>query len=132
LLVGLPGETLESFGAGFDRLVELGPQEIQVGILKRLRGAPITRHDEAFAMTWSTTAPYELLQNADLDFQTMQQLRRFSRYWDLVANSGNFRDSLPVLWHASTPFAGFWRFAQWLWERSGATSGIALRRLFEL
>ena len=38
LIVGLPGETLESFAAGFDRLVALGPQEIQVGILKRLRG----------------------------------------------------------------------------------------------
>ena len=36
LIVGLPGETLESFAAGFDRLVALGPQEIQVGILKRL------------------------------------------------------------------------------------------------
>jgi len=27
-----------SFAAGFDRLIALGPQEIQVGILKRLRG----------------------------------------------------------------------------------------------
>ena len=41
LIAGLPGETLESFAAGFDRLVALGPQEIQVGILKRLRGTPI-------------------------------------------------------------------------------------------
>jgi len=45
LIVGLPGETVESFAAGFDRLVALGPQEIQVGILKRLRGTPIVRHD---------------------------------------------------------------------------------------
>ena len=27
LIVGLPGETIESFGAGFDRLIALGPQE---------------------------------------------------------------------------------------------------------
>src|SRR5213079_1517965 len=40
LIVGLPGEDLESFGRGFDRLVALRPQEIQVGILKRLRVAP--------------------------------------------------------------------------------------------
>src|SRR5882672_3676518 len=45
LIVGLPGEDLESFARGFDRLVVLGPQEIQVGILKRLRGTPIVRHD---------------------------------------------------------------------------------------
>ena len=38
LIAGLPGESVESFGAGFDRLVGLGPHEIQVGLLKRLRG----------------------------------------------------------------------------------------------
>ena len=48
LIVGLPGETIESFGHGFDRLVALKPQEIQVGILKRLRGTPIVRHDAEF------------------------------------------------------------------------------------
>ncbi len=46
LIVGLPGESLASFASGFDRLVALNPQEIQVGILKRLRGTHIVRHDE--------------------------------------------------------------------------------------
>jgi len=41
LIVGLPGEDLASFAAGFDRLVAMNPQEIQVGILKRLRGTPL-------------------------------------------------------------------------------------------
>ena len=40
---GLPGEDLVSFGTGLDRLVALGPQEVQIGLLKRLRGAPIAR-----------------------------------------------------------------------------------------
>ncbi len=53
LIVGLPGEGMESFGRGFDRLVALGPQEIQVGILKRLRGTPIVRHDAEFAMRYA-------------------------------------------------------------------------------
>ncbi|HEY1628717.1 MAG TPA: radical SAM protein, partial [Tepidisphaeraceae bacterium] len=50
LIVGLPGEDVESFGRGFDRLVKLSPQEIQVGMLKRLRGTPIVRHDLEFGM----------------------------------------------------------------------------------
>src|SRR4029078_8933745 len=33
LIAGLPGEDLASFAAGFDRLVKLAPQEIQLGIL---------------------------------------------------------------------------------------------------
>lgn len=60
LIVGLPGETEEQFAAGFDRLVHMGPQEIQVGILKRLRGTPILRHSEEYAMVYSPSPPYEV------------------------------------------------------------------------
>src|SRR5437667_1911505 len=76
LIVGLPGEDLASFAAGFDRLVALGPQEIQVGILKRLRGTPIVRHDRDWEMIYSPHAPYEVLRTGAIDFPTMQRLRR--------------------------------------------------------
>ena len=79
LIVGLPGEDVASFAAGFDRLVALGPQEIQVGILKRLRGTPIVRHDQEWRMVYSPHPPYEVLQTKQIDFATMQQLRRFGR-----------------------------------------------------
>ena len=160
LIAGLPGETLESFAAGFDRLVALGPQEIQVGILKRLRGTPIVRHDAEWQMIYNPHPPYEILQNKLIDFATMQRLRRFARYWDLVGNSGNFVESTPLIWSGfgvplrrrSTPisirsktnatrpeagvrrfpFAAFLRFSDWLHARTGRTDGIALVRLMEL
>jgi radical SAM superfamily enzyme YgiQ (UPF0313 family) len=154
LIAGLPGETLESFAAGFDRLIALGPQEIQVGILKRLRGTPIVRHDAEWQMIYNPHPPYEILQNQLIDFATMQRLRRFARYWDLVGNSGNFVESTPLIWsvgHASrlspsnlkknetgetpalhSPFHAFLRFSDWLHARTGRTDGIALVRLMEL
>ena len=98
LIVGLPGELVDGFAAGFDRLVALGPQEIQVGMLKRLRGAPIARHDGPEAMVYSPVPPYEILSNRLIDFPTMQRLRRFARYWDLVGNSGNYVETLPLFW----------------------------------
>ncbi len=98
LIVGLPGETVESFGAGFDRLIALGPQEIQVGILKRLRGTPIVRHDKDWQMIYNPQPPYEILQNKLIDFATMQRLRRFARYWDMIGNSGNFIEATPLIW----------------------------------
>lgn len=136
LIAGLPGETLESFAAGFDRLVALGPQEIQVGVLKRLRGTPIGRHDTAWQMTYSPLPPYEILQNKLIDFGTMQRLRRFARYWDLVANSGNFVASTPLIWTdpagaAGSPFWAFWRFSEWLFGEAGRTHDLALVRLAE-
>jgi hypothetical protein len=133
LIAGLPGESLESFAAGFDRLVRLGPHEIQVGILKRLRGTPIIRHDPEWQMLYSPQPPYEMLQNKLIDFPTMQKLRRFARYWDLVGNSGNFVESVRLIWSRDEPpFAAFLRFSEWLHSRVGRTDSIALLRLMEL
>ena len=131
LIVGLPGETVESFAAGFDRLVALRPQEIQVGILKRLRGTPIIRHDAEWGMRYSLHPPYEILQNRLIDFATMQRVRRFARYWDLVANSGNFVETTPELWAGRSPFEGFMAFCEWLFETEGRKHGIPLTRLVE-
>ena len=72
LIAGLPGEDVESFACGFDRLVALSPQEIQVGMLKRLRGTPIVRHDAEWGMVYSPHPPYEILQTKHVDFATMQ------------------------------------------------------------
>ncbi len=133
LIVGLPGETLESFAAGFDQLIALGPQEIQVGILKRLRGTPIIRHDAEWQMIYNAHPPYEILQNKLLDFATMQRLRRFARYWDLVGNSGNFVLTVPLIWSAgASPFKNFLRFSDWLYAKINRTDSIALARLMEL
>src|SRR5471032_2300377 len=97
LIAGLPGEDMESFARGFDRLVELGPHEIQFGILKRLRGTPIIRHTETFGLVFDPHPPYTILATDRIDFSTMQRLVRFSRYWTLVANSGRFAHTLPLI-----------------------------------
>jgi len=131
LIVGLPGETVESFGVGFDRLIALGPQEIQVGILKRLRGTPIIRHDAEWQMIYNAHPPYDILQNKLIDFATMQRLRRFAKYWDLVGNSGNFVETTPLIWSVGTPFASLLRFSDLLYAQIGRTDTIALVRLAE-
>ena len=131
LIVGLPGESVESFGVGFDRLVALGPQEIQVGILKRLRGTPIVRHSERWGMLYDPQPPYEILQTANIDFVQMQRMRRFARYWDLVGNSGNFLEVLPLFWENHTPFNGFMRFCDALYAEERRLHRISLERLIE-
>ncbi|MEK0445313.1 MAG: hypothetical protein RLZZ399_634 [Verrucomicrobiota bacterium] len=132
LIAGLPGESLESFGRGFDRLVAMGPQEIQLGILKRLRGTPIIRHDTAWEMVYSPHPPYEILQNKLLSFNTLQRLRRFARFWDLFANSGRFSQTLPWIWkNQPSPFESFLHFSDWLGEQLGRNHSIALVALAE-
>jgi hypothetical protein len=142
LLFGLPGESLEIFAQGFDRLYALGPQEIQLGILKRLRGTPIIRHAVEYRMVFDSVPPYALRESSTVDASTMQRVSRFARYWDLVANSGRFRKTLPLLLaeHSSafesggagakpgatgSPFHAFLEFSDWLWQRTEKTSGLS-------
>ena len=110
LIFGLPGETLASFGEGFDRLHALGPHEIQLGLLKRLRGTPIARHSAAYGMDYDVEPPYTILQTDAVDALTVQRFTRLARYWDLLANSGRFPQTLPNLLDSPSPFAAFLAF----------------------
>jgi radical SAM superfamily enzyme YgiQ (UPF0313 family) len=132
LIVGLPGETMESFAAGFDRLIALKPQEIQVGILKRLRGTPIARHDSEWGMAYQEQPPYEILQNKNFTYGEIQRMRRFSRYWDMIGNSGNFLETMPLICNATeSAFYSFIALSDWLHATSMRTHGIARVQLFE-
>jgi radical SAM superfamily enzyme YgiQ (UPF0313 family) len=128
LIAGLPGEDIASFARGFDRLVELAPHEIQFGILKRLRGTPIIRHTETFGLVFDPHPPYTILATDRIAFSDMQRLVRFARYWDLVANSGRFVHTLPLIL-ANSPFANFMELSDWLYAKTDATHRIALDRL---
>jgi radical SAM superfamily enzyme YgiQ (UPF0313 family) len=131
LIFGLPGETLESFANGFDRLYALRPHEIQLGILKRLRGTPISRHSEKFGIVYEATPPYSVLHTAAVDAMQMQAFKRFARYWDLLANSGRFKASLHLLLQGISPFAAFQQFTHWLWTKTNKTSGLTPEMLLD-
>lgn len=131
LIFGLPGETLDSFAAGFDRLYALGPHEIQLGILKRLRGTPIARHTAEHGMVFDADPPYTVRQTAVLDAATVQRFTRLARYWDLVANSGRFTRTLPLLLQGPSAFQAFMAFADWLWQRHGETAHLTPEQLVD-
>ncbi|MCI0505123.1 MAG: DUF4080 domain-containing protein [Gammaproteobacteria bacterium] len=131
LIAGLPGEDINSFAKGFNQLIALQPHEIQVGILKRLRGAPIIRHTDAYHMVYNPNPPYNVLSTKDIDFATMQSLSRFARYWDLIANSGRFNETLPLIL-GDDAFNRFMKLSNWLYAVTEQTHAIALSRLFQL
>ena len=134
LIFGLPGETLQGFADGFDRLLALGPHEIQLGILKRLRGTPITRHTQTHGMVYDTEPPYTVRQTGVVDADTLVRFTRFARYWDVLANSGRFGQTLPLLLHETPGPSPFWRFmafADWLWQRLDATHRLTPEMLVD-
>lgn len=131
LIFGLPGETLESFRDSFDQLVAANPHEIQVGILKRLRGSPITRHTAQYDLRFNPEPPYTILSTDRIGFGVMQDMNRFARYWDLIINSGRFESTRPLLL-GDTPFDNFLALSRWVFRTTGQTHRIALNRLFDL
>jgi hypothetical protein len=95
LIAGLPGEDLDSFGRVFDRLWEvLSPvhtrAEIQLGILKLLPGAPVSRHIKEFGMRFNNVPPYQLLETSAMPAADIDRLQNFARFWELIVNRGLF------------------------------------------
>ncbi len=139
LIFGLPGETLQSFADGFDRLLAIGPHEIQLGILKRLRGAPIARHSVAHGMVYAPEPPYTVQHTGVVDAATLQRFGRLARYWELLANSGRFAQTLALLLHPSavdgsvgaSPFWCFMAFSDWMWQRQRSTHRLTPEALVD-
>jgi hypothetical protein len=82
-------------------------------------------------MRFDPYPPYTILANKDVPFAEMQKLVRFARYWDLVANSGRFSHTLPVIL-SDAPFENFMALSDWIYAKTDATHKIALDRLANL
>ncbi len=132
LIVGLPGESLKSFGANLDKLMSMSSCEIQIGILKKLSGTHIERHDATYGMVYSDIPPYDILKNSELSFHDIQIMKRFARFWDLTYNSSNFKKSIKLLWGEESVFENFYAFSLWIYEQTDSTWKISLQRLGEL
>lgn len=130
LIIGLPGESLESFADNLNHLKKMTDAEIQVGILKKLSGTTMHRHDTKFGMVYSDKPPYDILKNDLIDFSMMQKMKRFARFWDLVYNSGNFFHTTDYLFKPDV-YEGFFAFSEWIYTQSESTWQISLMRLSE-
>ena len=132
LIAGLPGEGLGSFGEGFDRLWEAlseppsdTPFEIQLGILKRLPGTTIARHDATHKMRYSPEPPYEVIETGALTAAEVARLKNFARFWETIVNRNPFPDLLPALLPPGDPaFHRFMNLSDKLLKTLGRNWGI--------
>ncbi|MBA6291369.1 DUF4080 domain-containing protein [Colwellia sp. MB3u-70] len=131
LIFGLPGETFDTFKDSFNQLYHCRPHEIQMGILKRLKGSPIIRHTEAFDLRFNPLPPFNILSTDRVSFTTMQRINRFARYWDMIGNSGRFKYALPHML-SDEPFDDFMAITEWIFNKTGQIHKINLKKLFEL
>ena len=128
LIAGLPGETVAGFAAGFDRLWRLRPHEIQVGILKRLKGTPLAEADHG--LRFNPEPPYDLLAGPLWSFTEMQRLRRLARTVEVFANRGRFTGAFALLVGDASPFTALSAFADWLQTQATGDHGLSQERQY--
>jgi hypothetical protein len=129
LVAGLPYSTIETFAGDFDKIMRSNPQELQLGILKRLRGAPIDRHTTECKMLYSKHPPYEIMQTKYLSYKELQDIKRFARYFDIFYNSGKFSQTMLLLWETdASKFSAFMDFTNFIWESYSQTHKISIQR----
>jgi hypothetical protein len=148
LIAGLPGEDMDSFGRGFDRVwaavssaapgaetASNAPVEIQLGILKLLPGAPIARHTESCGMVYSKLPPYEVLETAAVSRRDLDRIKNFARFWELIVNRSGFPGLAPRFFPAGKPvFRAFMDLADRLFlifKRNWGIDKNELRRVLE-
>ncbi len=83
-------------------------------------------------MVYNPQPPYNILRTDRVDFDTMQQMNRFARYWE---HDQPIRGVLSIpcryCW-VMEPFARFWKLSEWIYAEVQQTHKIALPRLFVL
>ncbi|MBX4265868.1 B12-binding domain-containing radical SAM protein [Clostridium estertheticum] len=94
LIAGLPGENLESFKKSFNDLYTIEPDEIQLGFLKILKGAPMKDEVEKWGMVYAPYPPYEILKTSDISYEEIILLKRVEEVVDKYYNSRKFKTIL--------------------------------------
>ena len=87
LIAGLPYEDLNSFAQSYDQLYALHSYEIQVGILKMLKGTPLRNRAKELSINYQEKAPYDIIDNQWLSSKDLSIIQLVNLATDKTINS---------------------------------------------
>ena len=119
LIAGLPYEDLESFQKSFNDVYAMGPNQLQLGFLKVLKGSEMYDRAAEYGIVYQSEPPYEVLFTKWLSYEEVQELKKVERMLELFYNSGQFSHTLMVLEKLfESPYAMFLALAEF-YEKEG-------------
>ncbi|MBP2000506.1 radical SAM superfamily enzyme YgiQ (UPF0313 family) [Paenibacillus shirakamiensis] len=120
LIAGLPDENYDSFRKTFNDVFALGPEELQLGFLKMLRGTGLRMDAKKYNYTYMDHAPYEILGNDVLPFTDIVRLKRLEDVLEKYWNAHRLDNTLHylMLHEFESPFDFFQDFGNY-WESQG-------------
>ncbi|MEA5017756.1 MAG: DUF4080 domain-containing protein [Erysipelotrichaceae bacterium] len=106
LIAGLPYEDISSFKESYDQLFFLFTQEIQVGILKLLKGTPLKVKAKQYQMLYDDKAPYLIKSTAWLNNDDLQKIMLVDLATEKLYNNHKLRHTVIELvsYHNISPF----------------------------
>ncbi|WP_440603260.1 B12-binding domain-containing radical SAM protein [Bacillus sp. GB_SG_008] len=133
LIAGLPEEDYHSFRKTFNDVFALGPEELQLGFLKLLRGTGLRIRANDHQYIYMDQAPYEMLGNNVLSFEDIIRIKQvedvLEKYWNAhrIDNTVSY-----IISHTfDTPFDFFQEFGTY-WDTQGwSRIGHQLEDLFQ-
>ncbi len=117
LIAGLPHEDYDSFKNSFNEVVANKPDQLQLGFLKVLYGAPMHTKASEYQIKYTHTPPYEVLSTHKLSFDDVLRLKSVEEMTEIYYNTHRFDSEITYLGKFfKTPFDMFEQIAQFYQE----------------
>lgn len=120
LIAGLPYEDYNTFKKSFNDVYNIGPEKIQLGFLKLLKGSQLRKDEEKYEYKYLDVPPYEVLENKYISYGELVNLKTIEDLVEKYYNEDYFKHSLEFLIknHYNNPFELYEDFAKY-WEDKG-------------
>lgn len=120
LIAGLPYEGIESFKKSFDDVYNLGPEKLQLGFLKLLKGSELRLLQGKYGYKYIDEPPYEVLESNYIDYGRVLKLKDIEEMVDRYYNDGNFKNTIKFLVenHYGSPYSFYDDFSKF-WNKNG-------------
>lgn len=113
LIAGLPYEDYETFQKSFNEVFAMGPDQLQLGFLKVLKGSYMEEMAEKYGICYHRQPPYEVVSTKWISYDEILKLKQIEEMVELFYNSGQFTATLAVVETGfETPFAMFEAMAE--------------------
>ncbi|MFY4776810.1 B12-binding domain-containing radical SAM protein [Metabacillus sp. RGM 3146] len=120
LIAGLPEEDYTSFKKTFNDVFALGPEELQLGFLKMLRGTGLRLNASQHDYVYMDHSPYEILKNNVLSFEDIIRIKQVEDVLEKYWNDHRMDETMGFLINHvfPTPFDFFQEFGTF-WDQKG-------------
>lgn len=119
LIVGLPYEDYKSFEESFNDIYSIGPEKIQLGFLKLLKGSGLRTLREKYGFKFLNKAPYEILENKYITYDEIIRLKGIEEMVERYYNEEFFKNTLNYVIgkYFISPFKFYEELSQYFVER---------------